>query len=86
MPATLSPTAQRVQDTLAALGFDYRVTESDHPTRTSAEAARLVGCEVGQIAKSLVFRCTRGGQAVLVIARGASRVDETKTAAVIGEL
>jgi prolyl-tRNA editing enzyme YbaK/EbsC (Cys-tRNA(Pro) deacylase) len=85
MPATLSPTAQRVQDTLTALGFYYRVMESEHTTRTAAEAARLAGCDVGQIAKSLVFRGLRSGAPVLVIASGANRVDEGTVAALVGE-
>lgn len=50
----MHPTAQRVQERLAAVGLDVRVTELDASTRTAAEAAAAVGCEVGQIVKSLV--------------------------------
>jgi signal recognition particle subunit SEC65 len=49
-PASLSPSAQRVQDALRALGFTHEVRESAQPTRTAAEAARAVKCDVGQIA------------------------------------
>jgi prolyl-tRNA editing enzyme YbaK/EbsC (Cys-tRNA(Pro) deacylase) len=80
----LSPSAQRVQDALAAAGVDSVIVEYDVPARTSAQAAEVLGCEVGQIAKSLVFRAASGA-AVLVIASGANRVDEAKVAALIGE-
>ena len=72
----LKPSAQKVQDALAAAGFSNQVVELPDSTRTAAEAARAVGCTVGQIAKSLVFRATQTGQAVLVIASGEHRVDE----------
>ena len=71
----LSASARRVQEAIRAAGFPYRVFELDVPVRTAADAARAVGCEVGQIAKSLVFRAA-SGRPVLVIASGANRVDE----------
>jgi len=54
-------------------------------TRSAQEAARAVGCEVGQIAKSLVFRGAASQQAILVITSGANRVNEAALARVIGE-
>lgn len=81
----LSPTAQKVQDTLRSLGLDAVVTESAETTRTAADAARRIGCEVGQIAKSLVFRGATSGRPVLVITSGANRVDEARVAAAVGE-
>ena len=83
-PPPLTPSAQRVQDALAAAGVAARVVEYDVPARTSAEAAAVLGCTVGQIAKSLVFRAASGAP-VLVIASGAHRVDEAKVAALAGE-
>ena len=80
----LSSSAQRVQDALAAAGVATRIVEYDVPARTSAEAAAVLGCAVGQIAKSLIFRATSGSP-VLVIASGAHRVDEAKVAALAGE-
>jgi prolyl-tRNA editing enzyme YbaK/EbsC (Cys-tRNA(Pro) deacylase) len=44
-------------------------------TRTAADAAAAIGCEVGQIVKSLVFRAGEGGPAVLVLCSGANTVD-----------
>lgn len=81
----LKPSAQRVQDALRARGFANRVIELAASTRTSAEAAAAVGCEVGQIAKSLIFRGAETGRAILVIAGGDNRVDEAKVAALAGE-
>jgi prolyl-tRNA editing enzyme YbaK/EbsC (Cys-tRNA(Pro) deacylase) len=82
---TLSPSAQKVQDTLHALGFDCAVIEFVESTRTSAEAATRVGCTLGQIAKSLVFRGQATGKPVLVITSGANRVDEAKVSQYFGE-
>lgn len=53
-------------------------------TRTAVDAAAAVGCDVGQIVKSLVFR-RESGTAVLVVASGSNRVDEKKVEALLGE-
>jgi prolyl-tRNA editing enzyme YbaK/EbsC (Cys-tRNA(Pro) deacylase) len=82
---SLSPSAQKVQEALAALGFPHQVIEHEQTTRTSAEAAQAVGCEVGQIAKSLIFKGRQSGRAILVIASGANRVDEKKLRDLLGE-
>jgi prolyl-tRNA editing enzyme YbaK/EbsC (Cys-tRNA(Pro) deacylase) len=74
--ASLSPSAQKVQDALRARGYACEVIESEQPSRTAAEAAKLVGCEVAQIAKSLVFKTAQSGRAVLVITSGANAVNE----------
>lgn len=83
--AALSPSARKVQAALASLGLDCVITEHAASARTSQEAADLLGCAVGQIAKSLVFRATASGAPVLVIASGANRVDEAKVGALLGE-
>lgn len=85
MTQVLSPSAQKVQDALLARGFTYQVTESEQVTRTAAEAAEVVGCTVGQIAKSLVFRGVASGQPILVIASGANRVNEAQIGQHVGE-
>lgn len=53
--APMHPTAAKVQDRLAARGFDVEVQVLPDSTRTAAEAAAACGCDVGQIVKSLVF-------------------------------
>jgi prolyl-tRNA editing enzyme YbaK/EbsC (Cys-tRNA(Pro) deacylase) len=59
------------------------VKEFPAGTRTAADAARAVGCEVGQIVKSLVF--IAAGAPVVALVSGANRVDERCLAAVAGE-
>ncbi|MFN3351382.1 YbaK/EbsC family protein [Pseudorhodoplanes sp.] len=81
MKPASAPGARRVQN---LLGPGFAVVEFAAGTRTSAEAAAAIGCEVAQIAKSLVFR-TASGQAVLVVASGVNRVDEKKVGALLGE-
>ena len=85
MSAPLKDSARRVRDALAARGFEFAVRAFPQGTRTAAEAAAAVRCEVAQIAKSLVFRARVSGRPVLVIASGANRVDEKAVAVLIGE-
>jgi prolyl-tRNA editing enzyme YbaK/EbsC (Cys-tRNA(Pro) deacylase) len=47
-------------------------------TRTAGDAAAAIGCDVGQIVKSLVFRAAQGGAAVLVLCSGANTVDAAR--------
>ena len=71
--------AKKVQETL---GPDFTVLEFDQPTASAAQAASAIGCTVAQIAKSLVFANAKGDP-VLVIASGASRVDEAKVGQIL---
>ncbi|MFE9307883.1 YbaK/EbsC family protein [Streptomyces sp. NPDC088353] len=66
----------RFADALRALGLDALIPEVrrfPEATRTAAEAAAAVGCELSQICKSLIFAAD--GEPVLVLMDGASRVD-----------
>ena len=83
--AELRPAAARVQRLLAERGLASEVVEFAETTRSSVEAAAQIGCEVAQIAKSLVFRAKPSGRPVLVIASGANRVSEKAIEAVLGE-
>jgi len=85
MERPLSKSAQRVQDALAALGLACRVIELTESTRSAGDAARVVGCDVGQIVKSLVFRGETTGKALFVLASGRNRVDEARLAELAGE-
>ena len=73
--------AMRVQ---AILGDRFQVLEFPESTHSSAEAAAAVGCDVAQIAKSMIFKAA-DGRPVLVVASGANRVDEKKVAALLGQ-
>ena len=54
------------------------VVEFPAGTRTAGDAAAAIGCDVGQIVKSLVFRAGEGGPAVLVLCSGANTVDTAR--------
>ena len=68
----LHPTAARFQERLHTLGLEASVEVLPDSTRTAGEAAAAVGCEVGQIVKSLVFM--RGEEPVMVLCAGDRRV------------
>lgn len=86
MSQTLPSSAQRVADLLASLGHDKPVVMLPSSGRTSAEAAAAVGCDVAEIAKSIIFRRLSDDAPVLVIASGGNRVDEAKVTALVGPL
>ena len=77
-----SGSVKRVRDALSAAGHPDTILRFPEGTRTAADAAAAVGCDVAQIAKSIVFRA--GSRAALVIASGANRVDREKAAAALG--
>jgi len=85
MDSSLSASARKVQQALHALGLDLKVVELPGSTRTAVEAAQAVGCQVGQIVKSLVFKAKRSQHPILVVASGQNRVDERRVEALIGE-
>jgi prolyl-tRNA editing enzyme YbaK/EbsC (Cys-tRNA(Pro) deacylase) len=74
----LKESAQRVQNQLLELGYNNQVRELPDSTRTAQEAADAIGCEVAQIAKSIVFRLRSSGDPLLVVASGVNRVNEKR--------
>jgi prolyl-tRNA editing enzyme YbaK/EbsC (Cys-tRNA(Pro) deacylase) len=74
-----SPAHERFTSAAAANGLDPDVREFPQGTRTAADAAAAIGCEVAQIVKSLVF--VADGEPVLVLTSGANRVDEDRLGA-----
>jgi len=85
MDTNLSASARKVQDALTAIGFSMQVVELPASTRTAVEAAQAVGCDVGQIVKSLIFKGRDSGRPLLILASGANRVDLEKAASAVGE-
>ena len=77
-----SPSVERVRDALARSGIESSIVELPGAARTAKAAADYLGCEVGQIANSLVFRS--GDDPILVMSSGAKRVDVARLAAVLG--
>ncbi len=70
--------ARAVLEAGRAHGLEPDVREFPAGTRTAADAARAVGCSVGQIVKSLVFLAD--DRPVLVLTSGANLVDTDKIA------
>jgi prolyl-tRNA editing enzyme YbaK/EbsC (Cys-tRNA(Pro) deacylase) len=85
MAETLSPSAQKVQNALNQLGYDFKVIEHAESTRTAQEAADRAGCQLGQIVKSLVFKGKTSGKGILVLTSGANRVHEKRIGEYAGE-
>jgi len=72
----------RFESWLATAGLGVTVRTFPSGTRTAVDAARAVGCELGQIVKSLVF--IAGGSPIVVLASGPNRVDESRLAGLAG--
>ena len=66
----LHRSAQKVVDAAAAVGLELDVIEYPDGTRTAQDAAVAVGCEVGQIVKSLIFAVD--GELVLALTSGSN--------------
>jgi prolyl-tRNA editing enzyme YbaK/EbsC (Cys-tRNA(Pro) deacylase) len=70
--------AERFEQAMKAAGLAFEVTRFPSGTRTAADAARAVGCEIGQIVKSLVF--VADGEAFLALTSGENRADPERLA------
>ncbi len=82
---TLSQSALKVQQALSQQGLKLEVIELPDSTRTSHEAAQALGCQVGQIAKSIIFKTLSSHRPILVIASGSNRIDEKVISQKVGE-
>lgn len=79
-----TPSIARVRAALVAAGHADAIRRFPEGTRTSEDAARAVGCAVGAIAKSLIFKAAGSERPVLAVASGAHRVDPARLAAAAG--
>ena len=68
----------RVKAELEASGIEFEINILPAAVRTAQAAADALGCAVGQIANSLIFRDRAGGAAVLIMCAGDRRVDLAK--------
>ncbi|NUH66322.1 YbaK/EbsC family protein [Sulfitobacter sp. S0837] len=80
----MSKSLKRVRATLEAAGVRPDIRETAL-ARTAQDAAAALGCEVNQIAKSIVLRGENSGTAVLFITAGARQVDLDRAAELSGE-
>ena len=83
--SSLPEGVQRVARMLQEQGHPHLPVMLDDAARTAQQAADALGIQVGQIAKSIIFRRKADDAAVLVIASGDRRVDEKKVDALVGK-
>ena len=81
----MSKSLKRVKAALEDAGIETDVLEMPDLTRTAAQAAAAAGCEIDQIAKSIIFRAEQSGCAVLFITAGGNQVCAEKASALAGE-
>ena len=72
----LSKNSKIVQDYLAKFDLNLEVVEMPGSSRTAEDAAKAIGCEVGQIVKSLIFRNT--DFPILCLVSGKNQLDVNK--------
>lgn len=80
MASTPTKGPERFAHELMRCGIAAEVKQLPASTRTAAEAAAAIGCQVDQIAKSIVFRDREKDCAVIVVASGSDRIDLGKVA------
>lgn len=85
MTQPLTKNAQSIQSFLNGNGLKCKVLELSASTRTAAEAANAIGCEVAQIAKSLIFKTCNSSKPVLVLVSGVNKVNEKTISNLVGE-
>ena len=78
----MSDAVGRFVEAAGALGVEIEVVTYPQGTKTAGDAAEAIGCQVGQIVKSLVFQTDAGP--ILALTSGASRVDPEKLARLAG--
>jgi Cys-tRNA(Pro) deacylase len=78
----LPANARAVREAAAELGLTIDVVSYPDGTRTAADAAAAIGCEVAQIVKSLIF--VAGDTVTVALVSGANQLDERKLSAVAG--
>lgn len=81
----MSSSLTRVRSALEALGASFEIKEMPDSTRTAAEAAAAAGCEIDQIAKSIIFRGETSGHVKLFLTAGGNQVDAARASALAGE-
>ena len=81
----MSKSLKRVKAVLEAAAIDTEVLDLSEGTRTAEAAAAAAGCEVDQIAKSIIFLGEISEEAVLFITAGGNRVDGASASTLAGE-
>ena len=77
-----SRSVERFREAAAALGLQPEVREFPEGTRTARDAATAIGCQEGQIVKSLVF--VAGTEPILALTSGPNRADTDRLSELAG--
>ncbi|MBM3152055.1 MAG: YbaK/EbsC family protein [Chloroflexi bacterium] len=80
-----SSSTRKVKENMRALGFACEILELSESARTVPDAARAIGCKLGQIVKSLIFKGQSTGKTILALVSGLNRADEGKLSVLVGE-
>lgn len=72
--------SQVIQNKLKALGHPNEIVELTDSARTAQQAADALGCDIAQIAKSIIFRLKSTDEALLIVASGINRINEKSIA------
>jgi prolyl-tRNA editing enzyme YbaK/EbsC (Cys-tRNA(Pro) deacylase) len=80
----MSKSLKRVRAALEGFGTKVNIVET-HLARTAADAANALGCDIDQIAKSIIFLGETSNEAILFVTAGSNQVDPIKAAAIAGE-
>ena len=78
----MSRAVARFEEAARRRGLELEIRRFPEGTKTAQDAALAVGCEVGQIVKSLVFMAD--GRPVLALTSGANRADPARLGAFLG--
>jgi prolyl-tRNA editing enzyme YbaK/EbsC (Cys-tRNA(Pro) deacylase) len=81
----VSKSASSVQEELEKLNLNCRVITLPSSTRTAAEAAKSIGCNISQIVKSLVFKTKETEKVILILASGSNQVNTKILEAILNE-
>jgi len=76
---------KKIKKFLEKFGIKSKVREFSETTKTAADAAKALNCEIGQIAKSIIFKGILSNEPVLVIASGGNRINEKIISERLGE-
>ncbi|WP_406736765.1 YbaK/EbsC family protein [Thioclava sp. GXIMD4215] len=80
----MSKSLKRVKAALETAGLEIEIIETEN-ARTAQDAADAVGCEIDQIAKSILFEGADTGEILLFLTAGGHRVDQQRAAGLAGQ-
>ena len=81
----VSPSVERVRAAAEAAGLRIEIVTLPVAAKTAKLAAEAIGCDVAQIASSLVFAGAESRRLALLLTSGGHRVDLGKAAEAVGE-